>query len=308
MSTVVLLGPQRHKPNLAAALQEAGIHGRMAAITAGWEEREAEVDELSDHLGGACENVALYGRAERLYQRLPELTEAQSRHRDRLQQARRLYRLRLERFGTTWLDLIRRAEDPDLVADAIASVSAEVQRLDTERFEHVRSMQRRHYAEIWERFAEPLRHARREAAAVIESAEAVGIAGGHVGVLLEMLYLFDLAPLLQARPVVGWSAGAMVLTERVIIFHDFPPQGAGNAEVLDAGLGLCPGMVALPHASTRLRVDDRARLARLAARFAPARCVTLDTGASLVLAPDLCHASGGARFIADDGHLLERVA
>lgn len=307
MSTVLLLGPQRHRPNLATALQEAGIGGRMAAITAGWEEREAEVDELAAHLGGACENVALFGRAERLYQRLPELAEAQSRHRDRLQQARRLYRLRLARFGTTWLDLTRRAEDADLVADAVASVSAEVQRLDAEHLENVRSMQERHYAEIRERFAEPLRRARNEARRVIESADAVGIAGGHVGVLLEMLRLFDLAPLLRERSVVGWSAGAMVLTERVVIFHDFPPQGAGNAEVLDAGLGVCRGLVALPHASTRLRVAEPGRLARLATRFAPARCVTLDAGSALVVSGSLW-SGRGARFIGGDGRLLESVA
>lgn len=307
MSTLVLLGPQRHRPNLAAALSDAGIQGPMAAITAGWEEREAEVDELAAHLGGGCENVALYSRAERLFQRLPELAEAQADHRDRLQQARRLYRLRLARFGSTWLELIRRAEDPDLLADTVASVSAEVRRLDAEHLERIRSMQERHYAETWERFEEPLQRVHRECRRVLEKAEAVGIAGGHVGVLLEVMRLFNLPPLLADRPVVGWSAGAMLLTERVVTFHDFPPQGAGNAEILDAGLGLCRDLVALPHASTRLRIDDAGRLSRLVARLLPARCVALDAGSSVIVR-DGRWDGRGARVIDVEGHLRESAA
>ncbi len=45
----------------------------------------------------------------------------------------------------------------------------------------------------------------------------------------------------------------MVVCETVVLFHDSPPQGAGNAEVLDAGLGLARGVIALPHARRRLR-------------------------------------------------------
>jgi hypothetical protein len=68
----------------------------------------------------------------------------------------------------------------------------------------------------------------------------------------------------------------MVVAERVVAFHDRPPEGPGNAEVLDVGLGLAPGLVALPHATARLDLADTARTALFAQRFAPATCVTLD--------------------------------
>jgi len=41
----------------------------------------------------------------------------------------------------------------------------------------------------------------------------------------------------------------------VILFHDTPPQGRGVSQVLDEGLGLAPGVVALPSPRQRLRLD-----------------------------------------------------
>jgi len=87
--------------------------------------------------------------------------------------------------------------------------------------------------------------------------------------------------LAAGRGVVAWSAGAMALSERVVLFHDSPPQGAGDPEVLDAGLALCRQLVALPHARERLRLEDPVRVALFARRFAPATCVVLDSGARL---------------------------
>jgi hypothetical protein len=73
----------------------------------------------------------------------------------------------------------------------------------------------------------------------------------------------------------------MALSDCIVLFHDHPPQGAGNAEVFDSGLGLLKGVVALPHAQTRIALHEAARVAMFARRFAPARCVTLDHGSLL---------------------------
>ena len=63
-------------------------------------------------------------------------------------------------------------------------------------------------------------------------APALVVAGGHVGVLLHVLRLFAV----PAPPaVIAWSAGAMALTERVLLFHDRAPHGPAHAEFLDAG-------------------------------------------------------------------------
>ena len=85
----------------------------------------------------------------------------------------------------------------------------------------------------------------------------------------------------RGKPVFAWSAGAMALGERIVLFHDTPPQGAGNAEVLETGLGLCRGVAAAAARAAAARLDDpRAR--RRSSRGASRRlvCVALDDGAA----------------------------
>ena len=142
---------------------------------------------------------------------------------------------------------------------------------------------------------------RAEVTDVLTSASALVVAGGHVGVLLHVLRLFAVpAPAV----VIAWSAGAMALTERVLLFHDRAPHHPSHAEFLDHGLGWLRGCVLLPHARRRLRTDDSVRMAELAFRAAPARCVILDDGVRLdlgsgdVLPPD-------ARVVTADGRIEE---
>jgi hypothetical protein len=92
----------------------------------------------------------------------------------------------------------------------------------------------------------------------------------------------------------------MALAERVVLFHDFVPHGMAATEVHGEGLGAVRGAVLLPHARRRLRVDDRVRMAVLARRFAPARCVLLDDGVRVSIDPDAGLPSD-ARVVATDG-------
>jgi hypothetical protein len=121
-----------------------------------------------------------------------------------------------------------------------------------------------------------------------------------VGVLLHLLRLFAVPP---PPLLIAWSAGAMALTTRVLLFHDRAAHGPSHAEFLDAGLGWLGGCVLLPHARRRLRTDDGDRMAELAMRAAPARCVVLDDGVRLDLTGDI--GGGGlppdARVVAPDG-------
>jgi hypothetical protein len=82
-------------------------------------------------------------------------------------------------------------------------------------------------------------------------------------------------------PIFAWSAGAMVLGERVVLFHDHPPQGEGFAEVLESGLGLYRGLIPLPHSRRRLRLSDRVRVSLLARRFPGFRCLAMDEGSRI---------------------------
>ena len=76
MSRVVFLGPQRFRPTLVGVLDRFEIEGTVAAITAGWQEREQAVDELEDHIHSDLVNLRLYERTEQVLASDPEFGEA----------------------------------------------------------------------------------------------------------------------------------------------------------------------------------------------------------------------------------------
>ena len=78
----------------------------------------------------------------------------------------------------------------------------------------------------------------------------------------------------QAR-CFAWCGGAMAVSERVVLFHDCPPQGPARG---GARRGARPGRGrgVLPQPEDRLRLDDsRAHAASCPRRFAPATCLAL---------------------------------
>jgi len=103
-------------------------------------------------------------------------------------------------------------------------------------------------------------------------------------------------------PVIAWSAGAMALAERIVLFHDRSAHGPGHPEIFDGGLSLLHGVVPLPHARARLLLDDMPRMAVFARRFAPARCVLLESGTRLDVAGD-GDLPPGTRMLAPDGRV-----
>lgn len=281
MPDVVFLGPQFKDPNLAEVLRHLGIDGPLVSISAGWQEREGEIDELRGHVRLPVTDLALYARAEWVFAEDSELHAAYRQRQSRLRELQDLYRLRLEHAKDAARELVLRKGDPDLLRRAQRSAMHALHRLDRE---HLTAIEREHA-----NFRRDLRPQQRasvvphiqELRQLIESAAAVLVAGGHVAVLANRLRLFDLKRLLAGRTLLAWSAGAMALSDCIVLFHDHPPQGAGNAEVFDAGLGLQSGVVALPHAQSRLALHERARIAMFARRFAPAQCLTLDHGSLL---------------------------
>jgi hypothetical protein len=144
---------------------------------------------------------------------------------------------------------------------------------------------------------------REEVRAVLGTVGCLTIAGGHVGDLLRVLHVFHVAPHLPAQ-VIAWSAGAMALTTRVVLFHDRAAQGAASTEVFDEGLDVLRHLVLLPHARRRLRTDDGARMSQLARRFAPATCLVLDDGVRVDVGPDGA-LPPQARVVCDDGRIVE---
>ena len=110
MSTVVLLGPQRFTPTLGAAVARVGVEGRLASVTAGWQEREDEDLELHEHLGERTVNLMLYARGEDVFERDPELFRAHRERQGRLRELQELYRARLAHASAAWRELYEREE------------------------------------------------------------------------------------------------------------------------------------------------------------------------------------------------------
>jgi hypothetical protein len=278
MSSLTLLGPQYREPNLGAALAALGLRGPFACISAGWQEREGELDELRGHVHAEVVDLGVYQRAEDVYSSDRTLRLAHRARQAALQEQQDLYTLQLRHAKDAARELFERRGDAPALRRARRQSVATLRRLDRAHLATIRTV----HAQFEREFAPATRpavaHARAQLAAAIAPAQAILIAGGHVAVLLNRLRLLGAQEWLPTRPMIAWSAGAMAIAQAVVLFHDYPPQGSANIELIDAGLGLLPRVLPLPHAQTRLSLHDATRVALLARRFAPQACLTLDHG------------------------------
>ena len=308
MPGVTLLGPQRRNPNLVESVDRLGIDGRVAAITAGWQERELEDDELRAHLRRPVVNLRLHWRSEQAFEADPDLFKAHRARQDRLRALQRIYRYRLDFFLEPARELLRRTGDPTVLDPARDSAIEAIRRLDQEQLEQIREVHREFERRHAPRQRPSVMQHRMEIADILGGCAAVAIAGGHVAVLINRMRIFGVDELFADLPIFAWSAGAMALSERIVLFHDSPPQGAGNPEVLDEGLCRFRGLVPLPHAETRLRLEDPARVELFARRFAPAICVPLHGDAHLDWDGEAWIPGGGARRLTEDGRVVAMKA
>jgi hypothetical protein len=275
---VVLLGPQRDRPDAGAVVAGLGEPGPVALITAGWQEWEEDDGALRCALGREGFNLRLWARAERVWREDPELAAGHRALQQDVRLLRRAYNLRLARAMDAWIDMEALGGDPGVLSadrdDALEVVRA-LDRHHAGRLRELRDAFYRRYDPQWR--AAVVRE-RDEIRRALDPARVVVVEGGHVPALLNRLRLFGVDGLLGGKTVVACSGGAMALAERVVLFHDFPPWGPGHAEVGEVGVGLLPGVVALANGSARLRLDDAGRVARFARRFEPDVCVLLDAG------------------------------
>ena len=291
---VTLLGPQR-RPTLDRAVR--GTDGPYATVTAGWRDREAEDGELDALLGGDSANLALHARWLDVVERDPEYAVAELEHRAVLEELQALYGVQLAAvLGAVRSVSDRVGDRPRAKAAALADAEALVRVVDEHHLARVREVAARFYAAWRLEEREVIAEHREAVHRVLAQTPVLVIAGGHVGVLAQLLHLFHVAPALPPH-VIAWSAGAMALTDRVVLFND---STGGPDEVYDEGLGRVPGVVLLPHARRRLHTDDAFRMAVMARRYAPARCVVLDDGARLDLGDDGA-LPPGTRVVALDG-------
>ena len=308
LSSAILLGPQRHVRTVRAAIEAlvpAHRNGPIAAVTAGWEEREAEDQELREHVARPFVNLGIWGRVERIFEQDQELLAAMRQRHDTLRAVQELYRLRLNGLMDATHELFRRGGDTALLAPARKDALAMVRQLDEQHQARVAQIHAEFAARIRPHERTAVLQHRRELAQQLRDASCLLVAGGHVAVLLHRLRLFDVFGLYGDRPVIAWSAGAMTLCQRIVLFHDEPPQGSSWAEVMEAGLGLVPDLVALPHARKRLHTDDTRNVQVMARRFAPAWCALLDDGSRIEWNGRLWSARPGSSRLGEDGSVVE---
>jgi hypothetical protein len=283
MTTQILLGPQSPVANLRQAVESLDFNGPVVVITAGWRDSEGEIDELREDIGRPVEDLSLYRRAEDVFAAEPQLGESQRERQDKLRELQRLYRIRLSPTLAAARRLMQTKGDPDLLLLEQRAAIAQLRALDRHHLRHIMVLHR-DFDRRRSGLHIPQAIAQREAVhRLVEKAGLVLVAGGHVAVLLNRIRLFRLGELLAQKPVIAWSAGAMAISDRIILFHQKAPQGKSDAEVLDAGLGIVRQRVLLPNARTRLDFGNRTRLAIFSRRFAPARCCTLDSGSMITL-------------------------
>jgi hypothetical protein len=301
LPAVVLLGQQRHSTTLGEEVKGLEVEGQIAIITAGWQELESEDEELRSHLGGNVVNLKLHKRSEEVFDRDPDLRAAHRERQQVLRHKQDFYRIRLEHE----LDanhVIRQRRAPERVHEEEEEASiAAIRALDEYHLSQC--------ARVHDEFEESVRPAERdcvrkhreEVAEILADSSAVAIAGGHVASLINRLRLFGVQDALDGHKVFAWAGGAMAITERIVLFHDSPPQGPGASELLDRGLGLVPGVVVFPQPEKRLKLDDPERVSVLARRFGPALCLALTAGARVTWRDDAFARRVGAVQLLADG-------
>ncbi len=296
-----LLGPQQLKQSLAAAVRAVGREGPIALVNAGWQEREEQDEELPGLFERNLVNLRLYERGEKVFAEDPDFAKAHRSRQDQLRQIQEYYRLRLERTFDAALDIARKAAGSDFEADELRFSMEQIQRLDQEHLDRVTALR-----EAYELQTRPLerpsiaRH-RKELEKILKAVGVVAIAGGHVAVLLNRLRLFGFKELLGDHALIAWSGGAMVTAERVVLFHESPPEGFGISEVLEQGLGLHHGVLPLPNPRLRLKLDDPLRVGWLARRYATEKCVALDQGDYVRFDEDQWFGASGTVLLKADG-------
>lgn len=296
-----LLGPQQLKVSLGAAVSALGREGPIALVTCGWQEREDQDEDLAGQLGRRTINLKLYERGEQVLAADRAFAKAHRARQDQLRQIQEFYRLRLERTFDAALDIARKSAGTDLEADELRLSMEQIRRIDQEHLERVSALREAHELQVRPMERPVILKHRAELKQILDSVGLLAIAGGHVAVLMNRLRMFGLKGLLGDQALVAWSGGAMVTGERVVLFHESPPEGFGISEVLEQGIALHSGVLPLPNPKMRLKLDEPLRVGWLSKRYAPDKCVAMDQGEFVLFDGDKWFGASGTVLLREDG-------
>lgn len=303
MASVIVLGPQRPDVNLGEALGKLDGDGDLAVISAGWQESEGDLEAIQEVVQSRLVDLHLYRRADTLFEKDAWLKEQYRTRQEMLIELQRLYRVRLPRYMQAARDLLQETGDRTILRLEQRQAISQQRTLDRHHLRRISAINAELSSRLDDKRSSALKDSHEEILEALAGCSTVLITGGNVAVLLNRLQLFDLGSLLKEKNVIAWSAGAMVLTERIVLFHDNTPEGERDAEIFNEGLGIVGGVVFLPDANHRLKTADRNRLALMSRRFAPATCMTLDNGSMLQITDDHLLAADNVRRLARSGSL-----
>ena len=176
---VVLLGPQRDHKDVGSEVAGLRSGGRVALITAGWQEWEGDDGWLRDAVGGDVVNLDLYRRAEEVWARDPALAAAHSDLQHRVRLLRRAYNARLAHEMEAWITVETMEGDPTVLDAERASALDLVRRLDRHHLDRIESLRADFEEHLRPGDREALRHERGAVEHLIRHSAAVVIAGGQ---------------------------------------------------------------------------------------------------------------------------------
>lgn len=302
----LLLGPQRPVANVGTAIAGTlNADEPIAVISAAWQEAEGDIDDVRKLVPNPLHDLNLYQRADELFAKDETLRNAYRTRQDQLIEQQQMYRLRLRHLTIAARSILRAEGNVTAIADERRHAISQLRALDKHHLRQIRKINNRFTEQFNEQqhaaLADNIAEIRQQLAGV----STVLITGGNVVVLLNRLDLFDLKPVLAQKNLVAWSAGAMVLCDRIVLFHDRLPQGRRDPEVMCEGLGLISDTVVLPDAGNRIRKNDLIRISLFSRRFSPAACLTLDNGSELLVQHGKVRHCESVRHISRDGRLIE---
>ena len=308
--TIHILGPQRGAPLLPDIIHGQYPQAKIAVISAGWRHEESQLRPLARDLQRPLELLPLYQWFDELGKTEPELSNEHALRQKRIKSYKDTYRLKLQ-FGMEFLDAIRKkqARSPELYMEDVLNAHQAIQQIDMEAIERIGRIR-----DSFPNLAQPWLHPSAqpfydEIKETLDACDVLLITGGHVAILRNRMFFFGCQALLkdfldQGKTIIAWSAGAMSLCDQIVLYYDDPPDGSGNSEVLDTGMGLIPHVLFFPHAQQRLRTEDTKRMRDLAQRFSQFQCITLEKETHLTFDQDGWSYINNVQKCTLDGQLL----
>jgi hypothetical protein len=302
-SPLMLLGPQQSEPRLRQALNSWGITGPVGLIAAGWEEDEFDDGWVHRAVDNTVVNSRLYDFAEQLFVEDPEVIYLLRRRQDDLRKLREVNKIQLDHLLSTARELLRREFVGEDVAAEATVTFKQIREVDSLYIDLVHEVIRKYDKQIEPTTRTTVLDYRKRVLERLNGCQALLIAGGHIGVLLNRLNLSRLLKHIHV-PIIAWSGGAMAMGEKIVFYHHFIPHSSGDAELSRHGMRWFRSMLLFPAASQRLNLASRIEIALLARRFSDDVCYAMDDGSRIEWSSDQIVGMEGINRLSTDGYLV----